>query len=181
MADAEATYIPPPRFEKPIYRGDISETGDFTYEFPTIEEDSHSDELTYTISGDDGDLFSVDVLPPFSVSVSLKAPITEENLIGKTFFTATISANHPEVPSASTVLLVDLPSVPVVTTPKPIFEKSLIRGSINSELQLFLETIVLSESSYTADTTFSMTGGSFFYMICDTKYSNLPLFYLTLN
>lgn len=158
VPDLEATYIPQPRFVKPIYRGDISETGELSCEIPAIEEDSFSDELSFTISGDDGDLFSIEALPPFSVSVSLKSPLTEENLVGKTFFTATISANHPEVPSGSTVLLIDLPSVPVVTTPKPIFEKSLIRGSINAELELFVETIVLSESSYTTDTTFSMTG-----------------------
>ncbi|KAG4076573.1 hypothetical protein HA402_002736 [Bradysia odoriphaga] len=158
VADEEATYIPPPRFEEAIYRGDISVTGEFSCEIPTIVEDTYSDELSYTLSGTDGDLFVVEARPPFSVAVALKAPITEENLVGKSFFTATISANHPEVPSGSTVLLVSLPSVPVVTTPKPSFEKSLIRGSINAELELFVETIVLSESSYTLDTTFSMTG-----------------------
>ncbi|XP_037037495.1 uncharacterized protein LOC119075215 [Bradysia coprophila] len=158
VADGNATYIPPPRFEEAIYRGDISETGEFSCETPTIVEDTYSDELSYTLSGTDGDLFSVEARPPYSVAVTLKAPITEENLVGKTFFTATISANHPEVPSGSTVLLVSLPSVPVVTTPKPSFEKSLIRGSINAELELFVETIVLSVQSYTLDTTFSMTG-----------------------
>lgn len=161
VPDTEVTYVPPPRFAKAIYRGNISDTGIFTYESPTIEQDSYSEDLSFTISGDDGDLFSIGALPPYSVSIALKSPITEENLIGKTFLTATISANHPEVFSGSTILLVDLPSVPIVTTPKPAFEKSLVRGSINSELELLVETIVLTQSSYASDIIFSMTGGKF--------------------
>lgn len=162
IPDEEVTYIPPPRFEKAIYRGNISDTGVFSYENPTIEADSYSADLSFTISGDDGDLFTVELLPPFSVNVALKYPITEENLIGKPFLTATISANHPEVFSGSTVLLVDVPSEAIITAPKPTFEKSLIRGSINSELELIVEAIILTENSYTSDTTFSMTGGNFF-------------------
>lgn len=160
IPDEEVTYIPPPRFQEAIYRGNISDAGVFTYEIPSIVAESYSEDLSFTISGDDSDLFSVEALPPYSVNVSLRFPITEENLIGKTFLTATISANHPEAFSGSTVLLIDLPSVPIITTPKPTFEKSLIRGSIDSEFQLFVETIVLTESSYTADTIFSMTGGN---------------------
>lgn len=156
VSDENATYIPSPRFEKAIYRGDINVDGEFSYEIPTIEEDSFPDQLTFTVTGDDGDLFSVEPLPPYSVSVSLKAPITEENVAGKKFLTATIYASHPEVSSGSTVLLVDLPNVPIVTTPKPYFEKSLVRGSINTDFELLLETITLTE--YTTDTTFSMIG-----------------------
>ncbi|KAG4078591.1 hypothetical protein HA402_003238 [Bradysia odoriphaga] len=151
VSDENATYIPVPRFEKPIYRGDISESGEFSSEILTIAEESYSDELTYTISGDDGDLFSVEALPPYSLAVGLRSPITEKNLIGKTFLTAKISANHPEVPSGSTVLLVDLPTIPT-------FEKSLIRGLVNDDLELIVETIVLADGSYTSYTIFSLTG-----------------------
>lgn len=163
MPDEEVTYVPAPRFQNAIYRGNISETGEFFCENQTIEEDSYSNEISFTISGDDGDLFSVESLPPFSISVSLKSPITEENLIGKKFFTATISANHPEVLSGTTALLIDLPNVPIVTTPKPAFEKSLIRGTINSELELSVETIVLTTNTYYSDIEFLMTGGNFVF------------------
>lgn len=118
-------------------------------------------DLSFTVGGDDGDLFSVESLAPYSVNVALRSPISEEYLIGKTFLTATISANHPDVSSGSTVLLVDVPREEMTTTPKPTFEKSLIRGSIDSDLQLVIEPIVLTVSSYTSDTVFSMTGGKF--------------------
>lgn len=167
VADKESTYIPPPRFQKALYRGNISDTGIFSYEPPTIDEESYSEDLSFTLSGDDGDLFSVELVheSTHSLNVLLKSPITEENVNGKTFLTATISANHPEVFSGSTVLLIDLPIVPEITTPKPIFEKSLIKGSIDTDLQLFIETIVLLESTYTADTIFSMAGGMNFYCL----------------
>lgn len=127
---------------------------------PTITEESYSQNLTFTLSGEDSDFFSIDpTLHP--IKVSLRVPITEENVIGKTFLTATITANHPEVEGSSTVLLIVLPSVPSFTTPRPTFEKSLIRGSINSELLLEIESVILRDLSYTPDITFTLTGGNF--------------------
>lgn len=162
MPDEQATYIPPPQFEEAIYRGSLNVDGQLSSEEPKLKEDTFSDGLSFSVSGDDGDLFSVGLLPPYSVAVSLKSPITEENVAGKTFLTATISATHPEGYSGSTVLLIDLPNVPVVTTPKPTFEKSLVRGSINSGMELSIETVVLIENTYSSDVTFSMSGGNLF-------------------
>ncbi|KAJ6625244.1 Protocadherin-15, partial [Pseudolycoriella hygida] len=158
VPDEEATYTPQPRFQKAIYRGHISETGAFSYENILLEGDSYSEGLSFAISGVDGDLYSIQYVPPYTVEVSLKSPLSEENTAGKTFLTATISASHPETHTGSTVLLVDLPDVPIVTTPKPMFEKSLIRGSINLDMELSIEAVVLAESTYTTEITFSMNG-----------------------
>lgn len=161
-ADEEVTYIPSPRFEKAIYRGNIDENGVLSVEDPTIDEDSYSQNLTFSLTiGDDSDLFVIEPVTLYSVRVSLKAPLTEENLIGKTVFVATITADHPEAFSGTTVLLIDLPGEPAFTTPKPAFQKSLIRGSISSQLELDVETIVLAETSYTPEIIFSIEGGNY--------------------
>lgn len=161
IPDEDVTYIPPPRFEQVMYRGNIDDTGALTINDPTVAEDSFSQNISFQYTGDDTDLLSYELVPPYSIKVSVNANITEEDLIGKTFLTATITANHPEVASGSTVLLIDLPRVSTTTQPKPFFETSLTKGLINSELDLVIEDIVLAESSYTPETVFTMAGGNF--------------------
>lgn len=108
-SNENVTYVSSPRFEKVFYRGNIDDDGVLSIEDPTIEEDSYSENIEFTLSGDDGDLFSIARAPPRSVKVSLRAPLTEENLISKTFLITTLTASHSEASNSSTVLLIDLP------------------------------------------------------------------------
>lgn len=162
IPDEEVTYVSIPRFERLIYRGNIDDNGVLTIDDPTIEIDTYSENVEFELIGDDSDLFSIEFPTIYSVKVTLKEPLTEENLIGKAFLTATLTANHPEVVSGSSILLIDLPKTPpTTTTPRPAFEKSLIRGSINSDLELAIENVVLTESSYEPEIIFTMTGGKY--------------------
>lgn len=72
----------------------------------------------------------------------------------------TLVANRANVDPGSTVILVDIPTT---TTPVPFeapaFEKDLYVGSLNVDLELQLEQLVITTDTYDSSVTLSLEGG----------------------
>lgn len=95
--------------------------------------------------------------------MSLLNPLTETDVEGRSYFTTILNAHKPNVGSAATVLLVNIP----VTTPRPpiavpAFERPQFSGSFDLAYALTMEDIVLIESTYSQAVSFSFEGGTHF-------------------
>lgn len=95
--------------------------------------------------------------------MSLSRPLTESDLRGKSVLHATLVASRSDVvDTGATIILVSIP----VTTPAPVpsFEKSSYQGSLNEQLELSIENLILSETTYGPDVTFKLNGGNHFFL-----------------
>lgn len=93
------------------------------------------------------------------VEVSLVRPLTEADILDRTYLMTVLQAHRADVEPAATVLLVNIP----VTTPRPdivapSFTKPLYRGYIDNEAGVLVEDIVLVASTYSSAVTFELSG-----------------------
>lgn len=106
------------------------------------------------------------------MSITLAKDLTDEDLVGKKYLTALVSAHHPEADDGSTVLLVDILTTPAPPmTPIPTFEKSIYRGQLNDDLTLSFGNIVIIPDTYMDDVVVNILGGN------SSKKKKVRLFY----
>lgn len=93
------------------------------------------------------------------VDVSLRQPLTQDDIADRTYLMTVLRAERPTVEPTDTVLLVNIP----VTTPRPsivplAFSKPLYRGSVHEETGFDLEEVQLVLSTYNEAVTFELAG-----------------------
>lgn len=95
-----------------------------------------------------------------TVTLTLANPLTDDDLLGRTFFLTVLVANLVGIGSGYTILRFDTP----VITPEPIqilpaFEKPSFRGSLDEERLLTFETVIVNATTYSEDIVFELTEG----------------------
>lgn len=92
------------------------------------------------------------------LTITLASPLSEDNVNGRRYFrtevTATNSLNS-RVPIS--ILFVDIEQPPV--NPNPKFTHPTFRGSLDIDLELTFEEVVLEEATYGDDVVFTLDGG----------------------
>lgn len=95
------------------------------------------------------------------VTVTLANPLTEELLLGKTLLLTTIGAYRGDISEdvGYSAILVDVPTTTPVPIVYPTFEKSIYRGNLDSDRQLFIEDVILVLDTYSDDIVFTFQDG----------------------
>lgn len=112
-----------------------------------------------------------------TVSITLANPLTDDDLLGRTFFMTVLVANLVGVGSGYTVLRFDTPVIAPEPTPiVPAFEKPSFKGFLDEERLLTFETVIVTAATYTEDIVFELTEGKI--ILRQIQSLNL-LFYLS--
>lgn len=102
-----------------------------------------------------------------TVSLTLANPLTDDDLLGRTFFMTVVVANLIGVGSGYTFLRFDTPIITPEPTPiVPAFEKPSFKGFLDEERDLTFEPVIVNATTYSEDIIFELTEG---------KITHLPL------
>lgn len=86
--------------------------------------------------------------------------MTDDDLLGRTFFLTVLVANLVGVGSGYTVLRFDTPVLTPEPTPiGPAFEKPSFKGILDEERLLTFETVIVNATTYSEDIVFELTEG----------------------
>lgn len=108
-----------------------------------------------------------------TITIQLARPLTEDDLVGRTFFMTILIANRPEVGSGYTFLYFDLP--PKIPAPLvPLFEKPIFRGDIDLDRVLTMESVIVDQTTYSEDIEYKLETGQLLRLI----NMNLIFFYI---
>lgn len=117
--------------------------------------------IVFSTTGDHALFQTTNVLN--EVTVSLLHPLTETDVEGRSYLTTILNAHKPNVGSAATVLLVNIPvTTPRPAIPVPAFERPQFSGSFDLAYTLNIEEIVLIETTYSQAVSFSLEGGKYY-------------------
>lgn len=160
------------KFQKSLYVGSVNNMKELILENLLIES-NESINSHIEISGDDKELFSVDIIDN-AITVSLQKDITEDLWNSRVILIINITA------------LIDgmkIETIVVITLPKKsedkmlLFEKPSYIGSIDLNTVLDLELIVLELNNYDSQVTFALSGinSELFVMQVDRNSVSLQL------
>ncbi|CAO1403509.1 unnamed protein product [Diamesa hyperborea] len=160
------------KFQKSLYIGSVNNLKQLLLENLLIESNNNID-FHIEITGDDKDLFSIDVIDN-SVTVSLQKDITEDLWNSRVILIINITATFNGMKFETIV---------VITLPKKsedkllLFEKPSYIGSIDLNTVLDLEQIVLELNNYDSMVTFEFSGmnSDLFAMQVDRNSVSLQL------
>lgn len=114
-----------------------------------------------------------------TVSITLANPLTEDDLLGRTFFMTVLVANLIEIGSGYTVLRFDTPIITPEPTPiLPAFEKPSFKGFLDEERLLTFEPVIVNATTYSEDIVFELTEGKISLTL---KSQLLPPIFLILS
>lgn len=89
--------------------------------------------------------------------MSLAQPLTDAQILNRTYFQCELRATNSLSARGSSVLIVDIVQpVPIVV---PKFTRPSFRGSLDLDLELTFEAVQLVEETYSPDVTFTLDGG----------------------
>lgn len=151
-------FIPIPRFDKPVYRGSLSDNRELILEHIFVNNDTFSNEIAFGFSEGDAELFSFSNVMN-EIIITLSSDLSDEDLEGKLYLITTFVANRPNVDQGSTIIIVDIPTTTLPPIPVPAFELSTYRGSLDENRELVLDPIVLIASTYDDNVSFVLEGG----------------------
>lgn len=150
--------VPSPKFSQPSYRGSLDLDLELTFEDVLLDEATYAEDVVFSLEGGDSAVFSA-VNTVNKVDIKLRQPLTETDIVDRTYLMTVLRAERPTHEPTATVLLVNIP----VTTPRPsivspAFTKPLYRGSVHEETGFELEEVQLVLSTYSDAVTFELTG-----------------------
>lgn len=92
------------------------------------------------------------------LKVTLVSPLTEDSIKGRSYFRTEVAAtNALNTRVGISVLIIDI--IQPAVFPNPKFTLPAFRGSLDLDLALTFEDVLLEESTYWEDVVFSLEGG----------------------
>lgn len=140
-----------PVFEKLLYIGELSETLQLTVENPIVRIDTYSEEIVFSLSEGDVDMFKIDNTAN-TLTFSLSRDLTSADVTDRMFLSCIIIASRPNVGDGVTAIVIRMP-----TTHSFSFELQIYVAILNEDGQLENNKPQLIDNPYT-DVVFELIG-----------------------
>lgn len=150
-------FVPVPKFSSAFYRGSLDDQRQLILEQIIITADTYHEEIALGFSGGDSSLFGLSNIEN-SITVQLKRPLTDQDIVDKNILLTTLVANRADVDRGTTVIFVDIPETVPPSLLVPTFEQSVYVGQLTESFELELPNVLITEVTFVSEVVFELTG-----------------------